>query len=165
MNARTPADAEDYLYAFFQNCYHLRDWLLGTYSQDAIDEFLKSALPLRTCRDVANLPKQFALSRTPAQGHEPSVLREYAGANMGWFEDDTRLVIVTNHNDNGIVLDAREVARECMRLWCEFLPDCDVVRDVRSHFQFSEKAFKQVLSKAEGISLWAKDVVEKEFHK
>jgi len=84
---------------------------------------------------------------------------------MGWFEDDTRLVIVTNHNDNGIVLDAREVARECMRLWCEFLPDCDVVRDVRSHFQFSEKAFKQVLSKAEGISLWAKDVVEKEFHK
>lgn len=61
MNARTPADAEDYLYAFFQNCYHLRDWLLGTYSQDAIDDFLKSTLPMRICRDVANLTKHFAL--------------------------------------------------------------------------------------------------------
>jgi hypothetical protein len=120
MGARSPEDAEDYLYAFFQNCYHLQDWVLTELNSTDVDSFVKASLPLRICRDVANLTKHFVLERRPAQGHELSVLREYAGAGKGWFEDDTRLVIVTNYQNDGIVLDAREVARECLRLWCIF---------------------------------------------
>jgi hypothetical protein len=158
MCAPTPDDAEDYLYAFFQNCYHLRDWVLADLSTTDIDSFFKDSLPLRICRDVANLTKHFALDRTPAQGHELSVLREYAGVGKGWFEGDTRLVIVTNHQNDGIVLDAREVARECMRLWCTFLPDCDLVRDVKAHFRLSASDFAQVLAEAEAMTQWAREV-------
>ncbi len=158
MHARSPEDAEDFLYAFFQNCYHLRDWVLAELSSSDVDSFFRDSLPLRICRDAANLTKHLTLDRKPAQGHELSVLREYVGAGNGWFEHDTRLVIVTNYQDDGIVLDAREVARECMRLWCSFLPSCDLVRDVEIHFGFSANDLQRVLSKAEAITKWARNV-------
>src|ERR1022692_1411595 len=79
MCVRSPEDAEDYLYAFFQNCYHLHDWVRPELSSIDVDAFVKGSLPLRICRDVANLTKHFALERKPAQGHEPSVLSS-AGA-------------------------------------------------------------------------------------
>lgn len=162
MCVRSPEDAEDFLYAFFQNCYHLRDWVLTELSSTDVDSFVSDSLPLRICRDVANLTKHFVLERKPAQGHELSVLREYAGPGKGWFEGDTRLVIVTNYQNDGIILDAREVARECVRLWCTFLPDCDLVRNVQSHFRFSEIDFQQVLSEAEAMTKWAREVTTKD---
>ena len=161
MNATSPEDAEDFLYAFFQNAHHLRDWSPGGRKKDDVDSFLNSHLATRICRDVANLTKHRELTRPPAQDYEPSVLREYVGENRGWFEDDTRLVIVTNHQNNGIVLDAREVARECLHLWCDFLPECDVVKSIVSHFRFAEGGFSQVLSEAEAMSEWAKQVMTK----
>lgn len=162
MCARSPEDAEDYLYAFFQNCYHLQDWVLAELPSTDVDSFVKASLPLRICRDVANLTKHFVLERKPAQGHQLSVLREYAGVGKGWFEGDTRLVIVTNHQNDGIVLDAREVARECMRLWCSFLPACDLVGDVERHFRFSANDFERVLSEAQAMTMWAREITAKE---
>jgi hypothetical protein len=158
MYARSPQDAEDYLYAYFQNCHHLRDWVLVELGSIDVDSFIKSSLPLRICRDVANLTKHFVLERIPAQGHEPSILREYVGPGKGWFEDDTRLVIVTNFQNDGIVLDAREVARESLRVWCTLLPDCEIVRDVQGHFGFSAIDFQRVMSEAEAMTNWAREV-------
>ena len=158
MNAKSPADAEDFLYAFFQNSHHLRDWAAGGKTTADIDTFLNSHLATRICRDVANLTKHHELTRTPAQEYEPSILIEYAGKNRGWFEDDSRLVVVTNHNNDGIVLDAREIAKECLWLWCEFLAPCDICDSIVAHFQFSATAFRRVMAEAEGWASWAKNV-------
>jgi hypothetical protein len=158
MKANSPEDAEDFLYAFFQNAHHLRDWSPGGRTKSEVDSFLDVHLATRICRDVANLTKHRELARHPAQDYEPSILREYVGKSRGWFEDDTRLVVITNHQGNGIVLDAREVARECLRLWCNFLPVCDVVNSIASHFRLTAAEFSQVLSEAEAMSDWAKQV-------
>jgi hypothetical protein len=160
MHAHSPEDAEDFLYAFFQNCYHLRDWISTKVSSTDLDSFFKDSLPLRICRDAANLTKHSALDRKPAQEYELSILREYAGIDKGWFENDTRLVIVTNYQKDGIVLDSREVARECLRLWCIFLPDCDLVREVKDHFRFSANDFGRTLSEAEATTKWAREVTK-----
>jgi hypothetical protein len=159
VNSESPADAEDFLYAFFQNAHHLRDWAPGGRTTSEIDTFLSSHLATHICRDVANVTKHHELTRRPAQEYEPSILREYAGKNRGWFEDDTRLVIVTNHNDEGIVLDAREVAKECLRLWCRFLSPCDICDLIASHFHFSANGFDRVMAEAEGWSAWSKQVM------
>lgn len=159
MKAETPADAEDFLYAFFQNAHHLRDWAAGGKSTDEIDRFLDSHVATRICRDMANLTKHHVLNRRPAQKYEPSILREYIGKGRGWFEDDSRLVVVTNYNDDAIVLDAREVARECLRLWCEFLPPCEICNSIRSHFHFSAAAFDRVIKEAESWTSWAEQVM------
>jgi hypothetical protein len=160
MRAASPEDAEDFLYAFFQTCFHLRDWLLADFGQAKVDTFIKDSLPLRICRDVANLTKHCELVRTPAQGHELSILRGYAGPGNGWFDKDSSLMIVTNYQDRGITLDARAVARESVRLWCMFLPDCDVVRDILRHFKLSVDEFQDVMKKAEAVSKW----VEEAYH-
>lgn len=159
MNAESRVDAEDFLYAFFQNAHHLRDWSPGGRTTDEIDGFLNSNLATRICRDVANVTKHHELTRRPAQEYEPSILREYAGKNRGWFECDSRLVVVTNYKDDGIVLDAREVAKECLRLWCEFLSPCDICDSIVSHFHFSASAFNQVVTEAESRTAWAKQVM------
>ena len=159
MNADSPADAEDFLYAFFQNAHHLRDWAAGGKTTEDIDNFLNSHLATRICRDVANLTKHHELTRRPAQEYEPSILREYAGKHCGWFEGDSRLVVVTNHNNDGIVLDAREVAKECLRLWCEFLSPSDLCDSIVSNFHFSANAFGRVMAEAEGWTFWAKQII------
>ena len=159
INAGSSVDAEDYLYAFFQNAHHLRDWAPGGKTTDAVDGFLNSHLATRISRDVANVTKHHELTRRPAQEREPSIVREYAGKNRGWFECDSRLVVVTNHNGDGIVLDAREVAKECLRLWCDFLSPCDICDSIKSQFRFSADAFDQVVSAAESWTEWGRQVM------
>lgn len=63
MKVESPADAEDFLYAFFQNSHHLQDWLLAGRSTTGIDEFLNSSLATCICRDVANMMKYRELNR------------------------------------------------------------------------------------------------------
>jgi hypothetical protein len=144
----SPSDTEDYLYAFFQNCHHLRDWSPSGLDKKSIDDFLNENLATRICRDLANMTKHNELDRTPSQQYQPSILREYAGKGKGWFEDDSRLVVVTNCDNEGVVLDAREVAKECLRLWCEFLPASEITSSVAHHFQFDKNTFRNVLGHA-----------------
>ena len=118
IDAATPEEAEDFLYAFFQNCYSLRDWLAPPEFQTRdVNELFENSTDLRLCRDIANMTKHFELSRQPATGREPSLAREYAGPGQGWFEDDSNLVVLSD----GKNLDARELAARCLAVLERFL--------------------------------------------
>lgn len=59
-------DYEDYLWAFFQNCWHMKDWLkndpaLGLDAQSVEDE-VKRWTSLQICADLANRTKHLALT-------------------------------------------------------------------------------------------------------
>jgi len=149
VKAKSPIDAEDFLYSFFQNAHHLRDWEAAGKKTREIDEFLNSNLATRICRDVANLTKHHELTKPPSQEYEPSLLRAYAGTGLGWYDDDSCIVVATNYEDKGIVLDAREVARECLRLWCEFLSPNDICDTILCQFEFSSSRFGQVIEEAQ----------------
>jgi hypothetical protein len=114
--AATPHDAEDYLYAFLQNCYHLRDWISAE-GGPPVDRLFDDIEELRLCRDVCNMTKHRHLTRPPATGAEPSLAREYAGQGRGWFGDDSTLVILSA----GKKWDARELAGRCLAAWEDFL--------------------------------------------
>lgn len=94
------------------------------------------------------------------QGYEPSILGEYAGKIRGWFGDDGRPVVVTRYNNKGIVLDAREVAKECLRLWCDFLLLCKICDSITSHFRFSTNAFGQLILEKESQMRWARQAMD-----
>lgn len=117
-NATEPADILDFLFALFQNFYHLRDWLPSNeFPADQVRDFLNTHQELRICRDLCNMTKHFELSHPPAQGYEPSILREYAPGRLANFEKDSRLVIVSGGKKH----DAQRVAFRCVELWTEFL--------------------------------------------
>lgn len=63
---------EDYLYAFFQNCWHIKDWILSDAGappklQDAVKKVDEQGvlIPLMLCSGVANGSKHLRQTRDP----------------------------------------------------------------------------------------------------
>lgn len=69
-------DCQDFFFTFFQNCWHVTDWLRN---DDLVDEArIKRVLDsaeasptLRICADLANGTKHFKISRNVRQGARP----------------------------------------------------------------------------------------------
>lgn len=113
-------EIEDYLYAFFQGCHHLREWLPEEeFSSQLVSQFLAANVELQVCRDLANLTKHCELDRRPATAAEPSVMRVYAPSEGGWFGSDAALVVMTDVSD--VPFDLLELAHRCLVLWSAFL--------------------------------------------
>lgn len=110
-------DRADFLYAFFENALHLRDWLLDSGEVDAgtLDALFKNKEELKLCRDIANSHKHRSIDRL-SQPRPPSELWEYApgAGNLG---GDVSIVIVSN----GTKHDALELADRVMAAWEDFL--------------------------------------------
>ena len=64
-------DSENYLdeiYAFFQNCYHLKDWIKNDSAvapavQQCVEGHIDSSRPLRLCADICNSLKHLQSRR------------------------------------------------------------------------------------------------------
>ena len=115
--ASDPRDVEDYLYAFFVTCTHVRDWVLAEHAvpQKDLESFCASE-DLRLCQDVCNAIKHFSLS-DPKQGREFSLAREYVGAGRGRFGGNCTLVLLSLGKQH----DAFELADRCVTHWTDFL--------------------------------------------
>jgi hypothetical protein len=112
-----PVDRADFLYAFFENAFHLRDWLkdAGAASDNDLNTFFASSADMRLCRDLANAHKHYSL-RSPSQPAPPSEAREYAPGN-GNLCFDVSLVILSD----GTKHDAFELATRILRAWEDFI--------------------------------------------
>lgn len=65
---------QDFAHAFFINCYHLRDWLIGAgISKGTVDVFVGGNPCLVACRGICNRAKHFHLTKIL----EPERYREY----------------------------------------------------------------------------------------
>jgi hypothetical protein len=119
LRTSAPEDRADFLYAFFENAFHLRDWLLDSGEVDAatIDALFASREELRLCRDLANSHKHRSISRH-SQPRPPSEVWEYAPA-AGNLGGDVSIVIVSNR----VKHDALELADKVLATWEEFLED------------------------------------------
>ncbi len=123
INAETKEDIIDYLFAYFQNCYLLREWLILTseLKQSELDDLFSENVELVICRDICNVTKNFSISR-PSQEFELSIIQEYCNPNSPyhmncWFGGDAKLTVVTDSQN----YDALELARCCFEIWRRFL--------------------------------------------
>jgi hypothetical protein len=116
--SRDSYDVQDFLFAYFIDCFHLREWLLleKVVKDAAISSLFKANVELRLAQDLANALKHGSLN-DPKQPREFSMAREYAGPDRGWFESDSNLVVLSD----GIKYDLLELAHRCLKLWVEFL--------------------------------------------
>ncbi len=115
--AELPIDRYDFLYAFFENAFHLRDWLLdsGATSEADLDGLFATNADMRLCRDLANSHKHYSL-RHPSQPAPPSEVHEYSpgSGNLG---SDISLVILSD----GMQHDAFDLAERILRAWEDFI--------------------------------------------
>jgi hypothetical protein len=124
MDAKSKDDLTDFLFAFFQNCYHFREWLelASDIPKADLDALFLANPELGICRDICNVTKHFSLSRQPSQKFEVSFVQEYCPSGNpyfkdGWFGGDAKLLVVTDDKN----YDVRELAHQCLEIWKEFL--------------------------------------------
>jgi hypothetical protein len=123
---RIPEDEiVDFLYAFFQSAYHMRDWLekSGGSSKEALDELMESSRCLKLCRDVCNGSKHFALK--PQRSNDVArigLMREYVPPPPGGHAGRTRPSLLAFQNHAGQVEFRRidELIDECLTTWQKF---------------------------------------------
>jgi hypothetical protein len=118
--------SEDYLdeiYAFFQNCYHLKDWIKndGTVTQnvrDAVETYINSNRSLRLCADICNALKHLSL-RNSRSGEEPEFGTKRFKLNLGRGQPTISLKCEVETTAGKV--DAYQLASDCMDAWKTFL--------------------------------------------
>lgn len=68
----------DFIYAFFQSCYHMRDWLVSdnAATNEEMKNLFKSSTELQLCRDICNATKHL-LYKSPSIDSKPFIAREW----------------------------------------------------------------------------------------
>jgi hypothetical protein len=103
----------DFTYAFFQSCYHLRDWLRadGAASKSELDDLFASSIELRLCRDICNATKHLQYDH-PSLDPRPRIGREWDPSSKTWhgwylYSDERRSIT--------------DLAHGCIAIWDKFL--------------------------------------------
>lgn len=112
---RSPVEYEDDMWSFFQNCWHLKDWVkndrrVPQHVRDSIEGLAGHSGPLQICADLANGTKHLEL-RDPRVGAKPS---HY---NVSIVPGEWSKVEYTVDPGNGTQQDGLDLARKCLLEW------------------------------------------------
>ncbi len=117
-------EATDFLYAFFQSAYHIRDWLQnsGAASKASLDALMSANHSLQLCRDVCNGSKHFALDPRRGKTDHIGLMREYVPPQVGQSTGSSRpRLLVFESRDGGIEFKyIDELIAECLATWQGF---------------------------------------------
>lgn len=109
---------QDVLYAFFQNCWHLKDWVVNSGSLDKkiVDNFFHSNSDLKICRDLANGSKHLII-RDPSIDSDISVSNRKYSISIGGGPVKIEIIYYVRVKDYPPI-DAFGLATNCLAL-CE----------------------------------------------
>jgi hypothetical protein len=111
---------QDEVYAFFLNCYHLKDWIkhddtIPAHARRKVEVFTKSRNCLRICRDICIAVKHLDMRSKPLSGRVPE-----------WRGRKIHLVLGGRQPTLGVkyslmtgkgLMDAFDLATNCIREW------------------------------------------------
>lgn len=113
---------EDDVFAFFMNCYHLKDWIKNDPSANQmrgrVEGFVNKSTSLSICADLCNGLKHLTLDKSRS-GQNP----RFGEKTQRVYYDQTPIVVCQGYTivagDN--TLDAFDVAWQCMMDWHRFI--------------------------------------------
>lgn len=115
--------AQDETEEFFNQCHHLKDWLIkddtNTLTKNEVENFVNNNKSLCLAADICNSFKHAGLSKNPRSG------KVLAGANnhINLQLKDGQFVATASRefNINGDRCDALSLATECLEAWDKYL--------------------------------------------
>lgn len=118
------AEALDTVYAFFMNCYHLRDWIInsGFKPQADVDAFIRGNPDMALCRDICTGLKHFRIhakgAYSAANWSTASVVTYYVPGGIPVEPVAIEQWVFTT--DAGAI-DMFDLADSCVAAWDRFL--------------------------------------------
>jgi len=113
---------QDEVYAFFLNCYHLKDWIKNDGSVGAAaakaEEFINNSKELSLCADICNGLKHLKLTSTRSY-QEPRFGKRKFHLVLGGPE--TTIAVKYSIDTSNGPIDAFELATKCLRAWKNFI--------------------------------------------
>ncbi len=109
--------------AFFENCLHLRDWILNDErsgnARKAVKDFVNIMQCMQLCADIANSYKHLKLTRKPRSKHYPTSGPRTFDPKLGGASPSIRIryTVATASGPR----DAFQLATECVEAWKAFL--------------------------------------------
>jgi len=120
---------DDDLWSFFQNCYHLKDWIkndldIGDGIRKTVEKFVQSNKELRICADLANRSKHLELNEPPREdakvtSRSVTIYAPTAGSDSVGTSTCEH-TITLGDGSKRIALD---VARKAVKAWESFLSE------------------------------------------
>jgi hypothetical protein len=114
---------EDTMRAFFENCFHLRDWIKndsksGIPTKD-VEDFITKTRYMKLCADVAISYKHMIVTKTPRSGENPTLGPRHFTLSTGRGPPygQVNYTISTRSGPR----DAFQLAGECVDAWKAFL--------------------------------------------
>ena len=121
----------DDMHAFFQNCYHIKDWLKNdpkytAHTNAQIENYVTNSQSLSLCADICNGAKHLFLSSKPRSKSAVKSLKTTKsmdwGAMIDFPEENSCPILTINFKfeHNGKNIDALELAEDAMESWDSF---------------------------------------------
>lgn len=116
-------ECEDAAYAFFQDCYHLKDWIKndpGCSHRGIVESFVSGSKALSLCADICNSSKHLTLTRSRS-GHNPKLGGHEASIRPVHAENRKMFYVAYKIEDGEHQVDTFDLAEQCMVEWKSFL--------------------------------------------
>jgi len=113
---------QDEVYAFFLNCYHLKDWIkndknVGT-AAAKVEDFVDNNEELSICADICNSLKHLKLT-TSRSGQDPKFGQRKFYLRVG--SPPTTISAKYTIDTSSGPIDAFELATKCLQAWESFI--------------------------------------------
>jgi hypothetical protein len=131
------ASSDSYLddvHAFFQNAYHLKDWLKNDAAfkrtNQEIEDYVTNTQPLAICADICNSTKHLVLTSAPRSGAVPSFGKkqisidftdELSLSGVPAREHPTKIATKIQIEHGPHLFDAFDIATKAVLAWDSFL--------------------------------------------
>ena len=112
----------DEIYAFFLNCYHLKDWIkhdnaVNLEARSQVEKFINDNDCLSICADICNSIKHLKIDRR--RSNEVTMLQSSLWTSIGTEENFifVKITILSSQGEQ----KAFELATDCVKKWEEFI--------------------------------------------
>ncbi len=112
---------QDEIYAFYLNCYHLKDWIINCDAapNERVEEFINSSTDLKLCADICNGLKHLKLDRQPRSDQRPEFGPRRYELNIG--SGPITIAVKFSLDIKSGSIDAFELATKCLESWGSFV--------------------------------------------
>ena len=112
----------DTIYAFFINCYHLKDWIINDptlqIDKKTVEDYISKSDSLSICADICNGLKHLKLTKPRYPKKTILGKQVHATINNGDKTSEERRFIV---EENGKPSDGVYLSMDCIYLWRNFI--------------------------------------------